>query len=238
MQPVLRVTAIVPTLNEDKTVGWIVQDCLKHVDEVLVVDGGSKDRTCEVAQACGARVIRLGRRGKGVAEHAGILEAHADILVFIDADGSHRPCDIPRLLEPILRGEADLVVACRVTGGSDELDGHLDHLPRAIGTRVVQACVNMCFHTRLTDIQNGFRAIRAEVARGLHVQHRGFGFDQEMSIRCLRMGYRLANVPSHEDRRLYGKSRLCLWRMAPGILWSAAALLVGSIWKAPGRHLS
>jgi hypothetical protein len=58
-----------------------------------------------------------------------------------------------------------------------------------------------------------------------------------MSIRCLRMGYRLANVPSHEDRRAYGKSRLCLWRMAPGILWSAAALLVGSIWKGSGRRL-
>jgi dolichol-phosphate mannosyltransferase len=238
MQPAVRVAAIIPALDEERTIGCVIRGCLEHVDEVLVVDGGSRDRTCEVAEASGARLLRLGLRGKGLALRAGIREVDAGLLVFIDADGSHRPRDIPRLLEPILRGEADLVVGCRVTGGSDELDGQLDHLPRAIGSRVVQVCVNLCLGARLTDIQNGFRAVRAGVARSLPVRHPGFAFDQEMSIRCLRMGYRVINVPSHEDRRLYGKSRICLWRVAPGVLWNAVTLLLGALLTRRGRRAS
>ena len=230
MQPAVRVVAIIPALNEERTIGWVVRSCLEHVDEVLVVDGGSRDQTCEVAQASGARLLRLGCRGKGLAERAGIREVDSGLLVFIDADGSHRPRDIPRLLEPILRGEADLVIGCRVTGGSDELDGQLDRLPRAIGCRLVQACVNLCLGVRLTDIQNGFRCIRAGVARSLPIRHLGFAFDQEMSIRCLRMGYRVVNVPSHEDRRLYGKSRLCLW--------NAVTLLLGALLTRRRRRVS
>ncbi len=230
----MRVTAVLPTLNEEKTVGAVVEGCLKLVDQVLVVDGGSEDGTCDVATRSGARVLRLGRRGKGLAIQAAIRQEDADILVLVDADGSHRPEDIPSLVEPILRDEADLVIASRATGGSDELDGQLDHLARAWGMRVLQALVNVRLGTELTDIQNGFRAVRTRVARALRLQERGFGIDQEVAIRCLRMGYRVSNVPSHEGRRRYGRSRMRLWRAAPGLLWKAAILLLGPA-PAPGE---
>ena len=147
-----------------------------------------------------------------------------------------RPADIPRLLAPILGGEADLVIASRATGGSDKLDGQLGHLPRALGMKVAQTCVNLRFGVRLTGIQNGFRALPAQVARELLLRHPGFAIDQEMAIRCLRLGYRVANVPSHEDRRRHGKPGLRFWRVAPAVLWNAVTLLAGSPIEAPRRR--
>ena len=105
----MRVTAVVPALDEAPTVGAVVRTCLPLVDEVLVVDGGSRDATCTVAAAAGARVIRLGQRGKGLAIQRALREDLGELVVFIDADGSHRPADIPRLLAPLRAGQADLV---------------------------------------------------------------------------------------------------------------------------------
>ena len=222
----VRVTAVIPTLNEVRTVGEVVHGCCPYVDKVLVADGGSIDGTCEVAAASGAEVIRLGHRGRGLAIRYVIATDSADILVFIDADGSHIPADIPLVLRPILRDEADLVIACRLTGGSDELDHDFTHVPRAIGSMVLQALVNRCCRVRLTDIQNGFRAIRTAVARDLDLRQCGFCIDQEMAIKCLRLGYRVSNVPSHEFRRCYGRSRLRLWALWPQFVWNVAVSLV------------
>jgi len=216
-------------LNEERTVYQVVQACLDYADDVLVVDGGSEDRTCEVAASNGARVACLGRRGKGLAVQYAIDTEDAEILVFIDADGSHCPADIPMLLDPIISGEAELVIACRFTGGSDELENDGGHFVRSLGTRALHALVNACLRVDLTDIQNGFRAIRTDVARDLDLREPGFCIEQEMAIKCLRKGYRVINVPSYEYRRLYGKSRLCLWRVAPRCIWNAAVLLMGSI---------
>lgn len=227
----MRVTAIIPTLNEEKTVGNVIKGCLNYVNDVLVIDGSSKDGTCETASSCGARVVQLRQRGVGHAFQYAIATENADVLLFIDADGSHCPTDIPRLLAPIIRGGADLVVASRVTGGSDELDSDLWHLPRALGTKWIQALVNICFHVKLTDIQNGFRAVKTTVAKELGLREQGFCIDQEMAIRCLSKGFRITNIPSHEYRRCYGKSRLCLWRVAPRCLWNLAVLLMGHLFS-------
>ncbi len=223
----MRVIAVIPTLNEVQTVGEVVKGSLKFVDDVLVVDGGSEDDTCKVAVSSGARCVCVGRVGKGVAVRYAIATAEADVLVFIDGDGSHDPGDIPLLLEPIIRGEADLVIGSRLSGGSDELQDGRGHLIRALGTRALQALVNARFRTRLTDIQNGFRAVQTQVARNLGLGERGFCVDQEMSLRCLRKGYPVANVPSHEFHRRYGKSHLNLWTAWPRFVWNAIALLFG-----------
>jgi dolichol-phosphate mannosyltransferase len=220
----MRVTAVVPALDEAPTVGAVVRTCLPLVDEVLVVDGGSRDATCTVAAAAGARVIRLGQRGKGLAIQRALREDLGELVVFIDADGSHRPADIPRLLAPLRAGQADLVIASRETGGSDELDAQPDHRWRSLGTRLIQRWVNSALEVELSDIQNGFRAARTEVIRDLPLSARGFCIEQEMALLSLRLGYRVSNVPSHEDRRQFGRSRLCLWREAPRLLGNAASL--------------
>ncbi len=222
----MRVQAVIPALNEAKTIGPIVSKCLNYVDRVMVVDGGSSDETCRVAAAAGAHVLRLDARGKGLAMRRAILEAEADAVIFVDADGSHVPEDIPALLGPILEGCADLVIASRLTGGSDELRYRGDHFLRTAGTRFIQACANLIFRTDLTDIQNGFRAIRIPVARDIGLRETGFCIEQEMALRCLTKGYCVVNIPSHEYRRAYGSSKLNLWTFAPLCLLSFFRLVL------------
>lgn len=238
IRPSPRVLAIIPTLNEEPTVAEVVQAVQPHVTEVVVVDGGSTDETRRRAGEAGARVIALGIRGKGLAIKWALVNEAADFFVLADADGSHAPDDVPKLLAPLLRDEADLVIGSRLAGGSDEFDNAWGHLPRLWGTRLIQAAVNWRFGTRLTDIQNGFRAISARLARQLPLRQTGFCIEQEMTLQALRAGDRVINVPSHESCRRYGRSRLRLWAVWPSFVWTAAGLLLTPRRSpAPWTHL-
>ena len=108
----------------------------------------------------GARVVLDAGRGKGEALRRSFDEARHEILVFIDADGSHDPKDIPHLIEPIRAGKAELVIASRTRGGSDELHGTAEQLLRYIGSQLIMLAINYRWQVRLTDSQNGFRALR------------------------------------------------------------------------------
>src|SRR5438045_681645 len=107
------VTVVIPTKNEEGLIGEIIDAARPHATEILVVDGHSTDRTREIAAAMGARVVLDAGRGKGEALRRSFVEARHDVLVFIDADGSHDARDIPLLVAPILRGDAELVIASR-----------------------------------------------------------------------------------------------------------------------------
>ena len=167
-----RISVIIPTLDEETTLADVIVRCRPFVDEILVIDGHSKDRTAEVARSHGARLELDDRRGKGAAMRRAATLVRGDILVFIDADGSHVPEDIPKLVEPILKGEADHVTASRMTGGSSELHGGFDEFLRLTGSSFITACINTRYKVRLSDSQNGFRAIKKDVFLnlGLNVQ--------------------------------------------------------------------
>ncbi len=101
--------------------------------------------------------------GKGEALRLALAEAEGEIVVFIDADGSHDPQDIPKLVAPIRAGVSDLVIGSRGKGGSDELHGTLEQFIRYSGSQVIMLAINYRWNVRLTDSQNGFRAIRRDV---------------------------------------------------------------------------
>lgn len=214
------VKAVICTLNEAPSVGPVIEGTSAHVDEVVVMDAASADGTCEVAAQHGARCERLDFLGKGGAIRHAIATEQADVFVFIDGDGSHDPDDIPRLLAPIRADDADLVIGSRITGGSDELDGDPGHLARDLGSRVIRWAINARFGTRLTDVQNGYRAIRADVARELDLSEPGFTIEQEMVMKCLLHGYRVTNVPSHEHSRTHGTSRLSALTQGYRFVWN------------------
>lgn len=199
-------TAIVPTRNEAMNLLPVLARTAPHVDELLVVDGHSSDGTREVAAACGARVLLDDGCGKGAAIRMGIKAAKGDILVFIDADGSHNPDDIPALVEPIVEGRADHVSGSRMLGGSDELHATLHQFVRLFGSQVITLSINYRLGVRLTDCQNGFRAIRRDVALALDLQEDITTIEQEMIIKTLRHGYRLTEVATHEHVRANGNS--------------------------------
>ena len=218
--PTLKVTVVIPTRDEEGGIGEIVDAVRPLCDEVLVVDGHSRDRTREIAEAHHARVVLDGGKGKGEALRRSLDVAAGDVLVFIDADGSHEPSDVPKILGPILGDRADLVIGSRGTGGSDESFGTIPYFLRNTGGHLILLAINYRFGVRLTDSQNGFRAIRTEVARALDLQEDVTTIEQEMLIKALKRGYRVTEVPSHEYRRRYGCSRIVLWRVWHVYVWS------------------
>jgi glycosyltransferase involved in cell wall biosynthesis len=214
------VTIVIPTKNEEGLIAEIIDAARPHAAEILVVDGHSTDRTREIAAEMGARVVLDGGRGKGEALRRSFVEARHDILVFIDADGSHDPRDIPRLIEPILKGEAELVIASRTRGGSDELHGTAEQLLRYIGSQIIMLAINYRWQVRLTDSQNGFRALRRDAARALGLKSNLTTIEQEMLMRALKRGCRVVEIPSHEFERRWGVSKVSVWRLWWAYVWS------------------
>ncbi|HTK30189.1 MAG TPA: glycosyltransferase family 2 protein [Vicinamibacterales bacterium] len=214
------VTVVIPTRNEEGGIARIIDAVRPHATEILVVDGRSTDRTREIAAARCARVIEDTGRGKGEALRLSFTEARGDILVFIDADGSHDPGDIPRLVEPIRLGEAELVIASRTRGGSDELHGTAEQLLRYVGSQLIMLAINYRWRVHLTDSQNGYRALRRDVALALNLTSNLTTIEQEMLMKALRLGCRVEEVPSHEFERQWGVSKVRVWRLWWAYLWS------------------
>ena len=214
------VTVVIAALNESRTIAEIVGRCLIHAREVIVVDGRSTDGTAERAAAAGAVVLTDRGRGKGDALRTSIPRIATAITVFVDADGSHDPDDIPRLVLPIANDAADHVTASRLIGGSSELHGGFDEFLRLAGSSFITACINWKFGVRLSDSQNGFRALRTSVLRHLTLRENSTTIEQEMIVETLARGYRMAEIGSHEDRRRYGQSHIHVWRAAPRYVWS------------------
>ena len=217
-----RVTVVIPTRDEEGLIGEIVDAVRPHADEVLVVDGHSRDKTREIAAARGARVVLDHRKGKGEALRLSITEATGDIVVFIDADGSHDPHDLPALVAPIKAGNADMVIASRGRGGSDELHGTIEQFIRYVGSQLIMLAINYRWNVRLTDSQNGFRAIRRDVAGQLDLQSNLTTIEQEMLMKALKHGYRVSEVASHEYERRWGTSKVVVWKLWFAYLWSFA----------------
>ena len=218
--PDSRVTVVIPAKDEEGLIGEIVDAVAPYADEVLVVDGHSRDRTREIAVEHGARVILDGGVGKGEAMRLSFERAEGEILVFIDADGSHDPRDIPKLVAPIRAGQADMVVGSRGKGGSDELHGTLEQFIRYVGSQLIMLAINYRWSVRLTDSQNGFRAIRRDVARRLGVTSNLTTIEQEMLMRALKQGYRVCEIASHEYERRWGTSKVVVWKLWFPYVWS------------------
>ena len=201
----MRVTAIIPALDEEGAIGEAVarlDPSLVH--EVIVVDNGSRDRTGERAAAAGARVIVEPRRGYGRACLTGVeAAAGAQVLVFLDGDGSDVPEDLPRLLAPIQRGEADLVLGSRALGRREpgSLSAH-----QLCGNRLVLLLLRLLYGVRLTDF-GPFRAVRAGALAGLGMAHPTYGWPIEMVVKAAKRGLRIVEVPVDWRRRI-GRSKV------------------------------
>jgi len=226
------VTIVVPARNEAPSIGTILDGAKPYADELLVIDGHSTDGTADVAREHGARVLLDDGKGKGSALRQAIDVVTTDIVLFIDADGSHDPADIPRVLAPLLADEADLVIASRPMGGSDELHGDFEKVSRMIGSHIITLCINYRFDVRLSDSQNGFRALTTECARAINLREDSTTIEQEMLMQALHRGYRVTEVAAHEYARSHGESTIVLGRVAHRYVW---VLLRDLFVKSPSR---
>lgn len=215
-----KISIVICSKNEAVTIAEVIKKVKRYANEVLVIDGHSEDESRKIAKKLGCKVFLDNGKGKGAAVRLGIKKAKKEIIVFIDADGSHEPRDIPKLIKPIQEGKANLVIASRIKGGSDELHGDFEKILRLIGSAIIVLAINYKFGVRLTDAQNGFRAVERKVTRNLNLKENITTVEQEMIIKALKRGYKVSEVPSHEYARKKGKSHINLVIMGPRYVWS------------------
>jgi glycosyltransferase involved in cell wall biosynthesis len=201
-----RVALVIPTLNEEEPIGEVIRAIPRDaVDEVIVVDSGSEDRTVERARDAGARVIVETQRGYGRACAAGARAARdCGVIVFLDGDGSDRPELIPLLLAPILTGTHDFVIGTRTRGKREP--GSMNALQIAAGY-AAGALTRLLYGVAYTDMC-AFRAIRRETFEQLGMREMSYGWNLEMQMRAARAGLRILEVPVVHRRRLGGASKV------------------------------
>ena len=213
------VAVLIPALDEERSLGAVLAELPRageggaargaagfRVREVVVVDNGSSDRTAEVARAGGATVIDEPRRGYGAACLAGLGYLRRDppaVVVFLDADHSDDPGELPQVLAPILAGRADLVIGSRALGARER--GSLTPA-QEVGNHVAAGLLRALFGTRTTDL-GPFRAIRWPGLESLRMRDRDFGWTVEMQARAARAHLAVAEVPVRYRRRI-GRSKI------------------------------
>jgi len=198
-----RVAAIVPALDEEEALPRLLAEIPRGcVADVVVVDGGSRDRTAAAARRYGARVVAEPRRGYGRACAAGAAAADADVLVFLDGDGSDDPSFLQAVLEPVLAGRAALSLGARRSGEPGALLPH-----QRLGNAVVTALVRLLYGVRLHDVPP-LRAVRRDVLERLDLREMTYGWPTEMIVKAARAGLPVAEVPVHARLRRGGASKI------------------------------
>lgn len=198
------IALVIPALNEEASIPRVLADVPSWVDDIVVVDNGSTDGTAEAAAASGARVVAEPQRGYGSACLAGIAAiGWPDIVVFLDGDYSDFPGEMDRLVDPIARDEADLVIGSRTRGAHEP--GALT--PQALfGNRLACLLMRVFWGVKFTDL-GPFRAINRRALERLEMRDRGYGWTIEMQIAAARKGLRIAEAPVSYRRRI-GKSKI------------------------------
>lgn len=228
----LRRVAIVPALNEEHSIGRVIDE-LRAFDpglDVVVVDDGSVDATADAAAAKGARVLRLPfNLGIGGAVQTGFryaFERGYDLAVRVDGDGQHDPGQLARVLEPVLRGDADIVVGSRFAAGDDE-GGYRSSRPRRVGIRLLAWVVSRIAGQRVTDTTSGFQALNR---RGIELFAHDYPHDYpevEATVMVFRHRLRLLEVPVEMRERGGGRSSITALRSVYYMVKVLLALFVG-----------
>jgi glycosyltransferase involved in cell wall biosynthesis len=202
----MRVALVIPVIDEGAIIAGVVRAVPRDViDEIIVVDGGSRDDTVAAARTAGARVIVEPRAGYGAACLAGIAAA-ADcaIIAFIDGDGSDDPADLRRIVAPILAGEQDFVIGSRAdaarTAGS--MGAH-----QLLAGKLAGLAMRALYGVRYTDM-GPLRAIRRDALEKLAMRERTYGWNLEMQMRAARARLRVLELPAAHRRRAVGTSKV------------------------------
>ena len=188
-----RIAVVIPCLNEEATIGLVVRKfrAVLPAAELYVVDNDSTDATERVAREAGATVLRETRRGKGHAVRKAFREVEADIYILVDGDDTYPAEEAPRLIQPILDGDADVVVATRLGGDTRSEFRWVNRL----GNRLLLGALNLVFGVRLTDLLSGYRVMTREYVKQAPVLASGFELETELSILAFEREFRTVEIP-------------------------------------------
>lgn len=212
----MNIAIILPAYNEAQTIETTIRDFHQARPDALicVVDNNSRDQTSEVATRvfeslpnCRWALFREIRQGKAFAVRRAFTEIDADVFVMVDADATYGGADLDRLMEPVLRGDADMVVGDRQSTGDYERENKRPlHL---FGNRLICGLINSLFHARLRDILSGYRVFTRVFVKTFPVLSNGFELETELTLHAVDKRFRVLEVPiTYKDRPAGSHSKL------------------------------
>ena len=199
----MKVSVVIPTLNEEKNLPKVLKEIKNRVDEIIVVDGHSTDKTVGIAKKFGVKVL-FDDIGKGSALRKGMKAAKGDIVITMDADYSHKSSEIGLLIEGIKSG-FDICMGSRFIqgGGTEDMPWY-----RKIGNKFFVFMVNNFWKMNYSDLCYGYRSFRKSAIKKLKLEAGGFGIETEIAIKAAKNNLRVLEVPSYEKLRANGTGKL------------------------------
>jgi glycosyltransferase involved in cell wall biosynthesis len=219
----VKIAILIPCYNEEVTVAEVLQGFKRELPqaEVYVFDNGSTDRTAQMASEAGAVVRHEKRRGKGHVVQSMFRQVEADVYVMVDGDGTYQVSEAKRLVEPILRGQAEMVIGARWMKDSRSKAGAINLL----GNKLFRRIVNTLFNVGLNDVLSGYRAFSREFVKGVKLTGGGFETEVELTIKAVFGGWRVVEVPiSLAERPRGSRSKIRVLRDGVVILGAILSL--------------
>ena len=217
------VSIIIPVYNEQKTIGVVIDHVISQTiagwkKEIIIVDDGSSDGTRQVLQMYQKKCkifFKEKNEGKGSAVREGIIRSHGDFILIQDADLEYSPKDYPTLLSPFENPQIAVVYGSRFLGG------HLStKFVYELGNKFVTLVTNILFNTNITDMETGFKVFRKSVLKGVDIKAKKFDFEPEITIKVLKQGYQIYEVPISYFGRKFEDGKKLTWRDGIGALWT------------------
>jgi glycosyltransferase involved in cell wall biosynthesis len=214
----MRVSFLIPAFNEEATIGEVLERIAElGLDaQVVVVDDGSTDRTAAIAETHGATVIRQANAGKGAAIRAAIAVVDGEIAVIQDADMEYDPAEVPELIDPIVRGVADVVYGSRLRGGKPQRAYLFWHL---VGNKFLSLLTCILYNTTLSDMETGYKAFRVDVLRSLELRENHFGLEPEITAKICKRRLRIYELPISYYGRTHAEGKKITWRDGFRAIW-------------------
>lgn len=201
----LDATLVIPALNEEESLGYVLEAVdMDLLSEIILVDGGSSDRTIDIAREYGARVVQEPRRGYGRACATGVAHAQGEIVIFLDADGADDPSQIPNLITPIIKGGVDMVLGSRLAGNiyPGAMPWH-----QKFGNQLSAGLIRLIYGLPISDL-SPFRSVLRSKLLELDMQEMTYGWPTEMITKSARKGWRIQEVPVDYHPRIGGRSKI------------------------------
>lgn len=215
-------SVIMPVYNEKKTIRTIVDRVMAVPveKELIIVDDGSKDGTREILKEFEGRpnikiILHKKNQGKGAAIATGFKNFTGDYVIIQDADLEYHPEEYPRLLEPLIRGDADVVYGSRFKGA-----GRAFLFWHKMGNIFLNFVTNILYNSTLTDMETCYKTFRSDVVRGMKIESRKFNIEPEITAKILKRGYRVFEVPITYSGRDFSEGKKITWRDGFSALWT------------------
>lgn len=212
----IRLSVIIPAFNERDSIVEIVKR-VQDVDiekEIIIVDDYSSDGTREIVRddIDGENVTKIYHDrncGKGAAVRTGIKHISGDIVIIQDADMEYDPADYLSLVDPVVRGAADVVYGSRLSGGAPQRVHMFWHL---MGNRLLSFVTNILYNTTLTDMETGYKVFRSDVLKGLNLKSNRFNIEPEITAKIFKQRFRVYELPIAYYGRTYQEGKKITWR--------------------------